>query len=701
MKLLTTLTLGALLSSQQLFAGEYLHFKVQGIDTSSAQATARMLPLSEQTRRTNFFVVQFKQPVQEQQRKLLIENGIKILKYIPEDALIVKVEDLHTLTRLKGNSLVQATIPFASFLKISPEFGPLSIFNRDLRARILVQAFSNEDADRVAGLLEAQQVVRHSGKVVIFDGTMQQVGKLADLDGVEWIQPAPEFKTMAYDLLPDNEVPEPNETMLGDYSDLSGFESGTKVMKFDLAHSRGFEGEGQIVAMADTGLDSGDTSTLKKDVGHLVEGQVYGLFSRSWGDPNGHGTHVTGSVVGNGSLSQGKIMGGAPKAGYIAQGMWSPLLNNLTVPPQLDKLFSKAFRAGARVHTNSWGSPVNLGSYDANAQQVDEFTWENPELLILFAAGNSGQDEDKDGRVDEGSVSSPGTSKNALTVGASENLLDKGGIQRKLSELRSGDQKWGVEPLKSDTLSNNPNGIAAFSSRGPTRDGRLKPDIVAPGTNILSLCSSYEGAGELWGRYNENYCFSGGTSMATPLVAGAAAVTREFLQSQGVARPMGSLVKAVLMHTADDLYPGQYGFREQGQEMLKPGPNNHQGYGRVNLQNVTQKQGYYLYLGTEKVSSDSSFEKSFTVENVKELKVTMVYTDAPGSASAAKALVNNLDLEVMYNGETHALQDTLNNHEQIVLKDVSGKVTVRVKAISLPQPRNGFQSFSLVASQIH
>ena len=98
-----------------------------------------------------------------------------------------------------------------------------------------------------------------------------------------------------------------------------------------------------------------------------------------------------------------------------------------------------------------------------------------------------------------------------------------------------------------------------------------------------------QGAGELWGRYNENYCFLA-EPVATPLVAGAAAVTREFCNHRGVARPMGSLVKAVLMHTADDLYPGQYGFRGKGQEMLKPGPNNHQGYGQVNLQNVTQNK---------------------------------------------------------------------------------------------------------------
>ena len=79
-----------------------------------------------------------------------------------------------------------------------------------------------------------------------------------------------------------------------------------------------------------------------------------------------------------------------------------------------------------------------MGSYDANAQQVDEFTWENPELLILFAAGNSGQDEDKDGRVDEGSVSSPGTSKMLLPSVPVKIYLIKAVFNEKLSELQWG-----------------------------------------------------------------------------------------------------------------------------------------------------------------------------------------------------------------------------------------------------------------------
>jgi serine protease AprX len=110
--------------------------------------------------------------------------------------------------------------------------------------------------------------------------------------------------------------------------------------------------------------------------------------------------------------------------------MWSPMLSNLMVPSQLSALFAKAYQGGARVHSNSWGAPNNLGAYDNYANQVDTYTFENQEMLVIFAAGNSGVDKDKDGRIDPGSTSSPGTAKNALTVGASENLVFAGGLQK-------------------------------------------------------------------------------------------------------------------------------------------------------------------------------------------------------------------------------------------------------------------------------
>ena len=94
-------------------------------------------------------------------------------------------------------------------------------------------------------------------------------------------------------------------------------------------------------------------------------------------------------------------------------------------------------------------------------------------------------------------------------------------------------------------MANNPEGLVAFSSRGPTLDHRIKPDVVAPGTFILST-RSRDTAGTGWATSADPlYFFEGGTSMATPLVAGCTAVLREFaIKQKGIKKPSAALIKA-------------------------------------------------------------------------------------------------------------------------------------------------------------
>src|SRR3989338_1286981 len=98
-----------------------------------------------------------------------------------------------------------------------------------------------------------------------------------------------------------------------------------------------------------------------------------------------------------------------------------------------------------------------------------------------------------------------------------------------MSDLRDGTKKWGAEPIASSRLSEDARGMAAFSSRGPTADGRIKPEVVAPGTNIVSARSTHEKATVGWGTYGDKYLYMGGTSMATPLSSGALGILRQFL----------------------------------------------------------------------------------------------------------------------------------------------------------------------------
>ena len=140
-------------------------------------------------------------------------------------------------------------------------------------------------------------------------------------------------------------------------------------------------------------------------------------------------------------------------------------------------LMRQAYGDGARIHTNSWGGPTGgtsfdpqFGGYVADSQQVDQAAWEHKDMLILFAAGNDGLDLDHNGVVDTDSVGEPGTAKNVITVGASENQRASGGFNPGGPCVSWGDcwpTDYGIEPLASDMLSDNVNGMAAFSSRGP------------------------------------------------------------------------------------------------------------------------------------------------------------------------------------------------------------------------------------------
>lgn len=650
---------------------------------------------------TQDLIVQFKNAITEKDKAELKALGAEIFGYLPDDALMIRAS-VAKIQQWRTHAGVEAVLPFKADYKISTNFDPASIFNKDEQTAILVKAFKVVETKDIALHIKnmAQSVVHTAdGKSIVAVVPRGMVRAVAALQGVEHVQPYVEMKPMHMTFDDQMDIVTPQGA--GDYSDINGYETGTKVMNFEAAWNAGLKGRNQIVAMADTGLDNGEGNLSADFQGAVVKGYTFGLFAKSWEDPMGHGTHVAGSILGRGTASGGKLRGGAYEAGFIPEGMWSPMMKNLTVPSKIQDLFSKAYADGARVHSNSWGAARNFGAYDNYASNVDEFMFNNPEMLIIFAAGNSGVDKNKDGRIDSGSISSPGTAKNALTVGASENLNSTGGIQVPISKLRAAAEEWSAEPIYSSYISDNINGVAMFSSRGPTLDGRTKPEIVAPGTNILSNRSHVAGASELWGAYNADYAYSGGTSMATPLVAGAAAVTRQVLQEKfQQASPSAALVKAALLHTAVDMYPGQYGEvgASRGQELITRRPNSDEGYGRADVSNVANL-GANTRIVDNKTGLGQGEQETFTVTLSRpgQILANMVYTDAPASPDAAVALVNDLDLALTGNGQNVSRNDRVNNNEVIELGNLpAGTYTLTVTGSKVPQGKNGKQPYALV-----
>ncbi|MFM9590851.1 S8 family serine peptidase [Streptomyces scabiei] len=238
------------------------------------------------------------------------------------------------------------------------------------------------------------------------------------------------------------------------------------------AHAAGFDGKGVKVAVLDTGIDAGHP-----DLKDRIEAVKNFSASADTVDRAGHGTHVASTIAGSGAASPsgatyagvapgarllvGKVLddsGEGDDSGVIAGMQW-------------------AVAQGAEVVNMSLGGTDTPG-IDPVEQAVNDLSARSGALFVI-AAGNDGPGE--------GTIGSPGSAAAALTVGA---------VDRR-------------------------DAIAEFSSRGPTADGFLKPDVTAPGVDIVAAEAA---EGDMGDPAADGYVSLSGTSMATPHVAGAAAI---------------------------------------------------------------------------------------------------------------------------------------------------------------------------------
>ncbi len=410
----------------------------------------------------------------------------------------------------------------------------------------------------------------------------------------------------------------------------------------------GLNGSGQKIAVGDSGLDD--------DHGDFT-GRVATLTSVTPGDSStadlsdGHGTHVACTVLGDGSRSGGTYQGMAPEADLYFQAMEDDDTGQL-YSYGINSMLNSAYNGGARLHTNSWGSGSGGGAYSTQSEDADDRTstwdqyWTYEGMSVFFAAGNDR----------ESGVSPPGTAKNVITVGGHKNRY-----------------------------SGAPDEMYYWSSRGPTEDGRIKPDLVAPGDYVRS-CKSQEASSAEGSWSNNWYLEYSGTSMATPAAAGAAVLVREYLMEvTSRPAPQGSLIKGLLILGAQDM-----GARDI--------PNDDEGWGRLNLANslIPDNDVGIFVDDRTRLSSGQVSDYSFDVTRAGEpLKVVLTWSDYPGSTSSSTQLRNDLDLEVIspngqlsYKGNafvngrsvTGGTKDSTNNVEVVLIDNAAtGTWTVRVR----------------------
>lgn len=596
------------------------------------------------------YIITFTGPIEDAYKIEVTGLGAQLVEYIPDFSFLTimtpevasMVADLDCVS---GVQLYQPAYKIQPTLK--DEHGNLQV-NKEVVVKIVT--FDDDVTQIDNEIINAHGQRLSKGKNhVIAKLYSHQLGSLAQLNSVKFIEVVPEYHLL-------------NDVAKG-------------IMDVDDVWNLGYDGTGQVVAVCDTGLDRGvNDATMHLDFQGRIDA-IFALGRTVATDPHGHGTHVAGSVLGSGARSSGQIKGMAPNAHLVFQSILDSTGGLGGIPADLNTLFQQAWDAGARIHTNSWGAAVD-GAYNSNAQELDEFVWNN-DMIILFAAGNEGSDPAWQ-NVYYTTICSPGSAKNCITVGGSENYRPT--------------MDWVGE-------ADNPDEVVIFSSRGLTEDGRIKPDIVAPGSWILSTRSSLAPSGNFWGSYNSYYAYMGGTSMSTPLTAGAVAVARQYIQDLWRRTPSPAMMKAVLINGAVDM---GYGI-----------PSRDQGWGRVSLYNSLAAKEYRYQDETYSLSTNKNKNLYYDVTSSKTpLKLTLAWTDYPGSITATKALVNDLNLKVtspsgnVYYGNCSIVYepfpimkpviDHTNNVENILINYPEvGTYTVEVIGYNVPQ---GPQPFALYVS---
>jgi hypothetical protein len=610
----------------------------------------------------DYFLVQFAGSAKDEWLESLREIGAEVLQYVPHNAFFVYA-DGEAMTKVAAHSRVRWAGRYLAEDKISPDLQQnLSRRAENETAVFEVAVFNRADANEVAGrisnsfgarVLHVTKLPTNFFNVIRVEIPVGAIDELAQIKDVVRIDPY---------VKPQREDERSAQIVAGNYTNTFTL-LGPGYNPFS---QFGVNGQGVSVAVVDDGVaipgDGGFYITAAKAVdanlrnasagalghGHLNATIIAGDAPFSTLDPNGYNYGL----------------GVAPKANIINvplqypnyNGTFADTINDTinTVPPN---------GVTGTIANNSWGAGGGGNSYDSLAAQYDGFVQDgsfdasfNP-MTIIFSAGNSGA----------GGMTRPKSAKNIITVANSENLRPH-----------------------LDLNANNIDDLHFSSSRGPASDGRIKPDITAPGTVITG---GRAGSSFIESVNIDNFHrYSTGTSHAAPHIAGAAALFTQFWKQQSFGQnPSPALVKAAILNTAQEMN----GFGSD-----TPIPNGNEGWGRINMKYMLNPGVPVRHVNqtTQFLNAGDSWTLTGVVADpTKPVRVSLVWTDPPGVADPA--LVNDLDLTVtvgnnVYRGNvfsngistTGGAADAKNNVENVFLPagiPAGTQFSIRVGATAL------------------
>lgn len=402
----------------------------------------------------------------------------------------------------------------------------------------------------------------------------------------------------------------------------------------------GYDGSGVAIAIADDG------SVLHEDFrGRITD------FNNTYGGT--HGDMTAGLAIGAGNLNP-LGMGMAPGAHLF--------LYSIQDYPHIENAVQNLQQRNVVITSTSYGEGCG-GFYDQSTKVVDEQVFKNPALFHTFSAGNSGEE-------------SCGSYGNILAPDGGRFGNITGGRKAAKNGITVGNTAYDDHVLLS-------------SSRGPTQDGRIKPDIMAHGQGNLST------------EANNGYRYGGGTSAAAPSLAGTTAllyqVYRELNNNQN---PSSALIKGAMLNTAEDLG--------------NPGPDYTTGWGRVHAARAAETLRNKWYASNTIANNATQTHAINIPQGTQQVRVMLIWHDPEGLPFAGKSLVNDLDLSLntpfgetfqpwvlsktahhdSLNKPAYRGFDRVNNVEQITIDEpISGTYTINVKGQLVPR---GPQSYYIV-----
>jgi hypothetical protein len=610
----------AIISTRKVKEIERAGFAVQKLETTVNLPGAKFDPIedppvgtfNESTQRGGYFVVQFGAATTDDLLNSLRDAGVEVLQYVPHQAFFVYGEG-DAIAKVAGHSRVRWVGEYTAEQKSSIELADFVAESKSGTATFDIAIFAREDlpsfAQSARGSLNArviaeQRLPSNFFNVIRVETPVSELSKALEMPGVFRIDPY---------VKPVAEDERAAQIVAGNYTNVTTI----NAPGYDPLTQFGVDGSGVTIGIVDDGVTIPGAGGL-----YLTASNVVNALRGAPAGSGGHGHSV--ATMAAGSTPFGVLdplgykygMGVASRAHIIN----IPLLRSGYSGSNADTSNDAVSTMGPNgvrgsITNNSWGSGSGGNSYDSFAAQYDGFVRDasaapaiDP-LTIVFSAGNSGTS----------GMTRPKASKNTIVVANAEN----------------------IRPEISPTGANNIDDLNSGSSRGPAVDGRIKPDITAPGSVITSGNGTSSGC-----NIDQFNCVGSGTSFAAPQIAGSAALfTQYWKNANGGVYPRPSLIKAAIINTAVEM---------NGNNTSAFRPNGDEGWGRVHLRSVMNTGVAMKYVNESHAFSNpaESVVYSGTVADAtKPFRVSLVWTDPPGVGNPA--LVNNLDLTVTVGANTY------------------------------------------------